>query len=306
MRPHSPPSPPEGPSRARRRASRGFVAALAAYLAWALFPAYFKMLRAVPPLEILAHRVAWSLAFLTVLVTLRRRWGEIGPSVKGLRLLPYVASTLLLSANWLVFIWAVNSGRVLQASLGYFINPLVNVLLGFAFLRERLYRAQAVAVALAAAGVLVLVLRAGEVPWVSLSLAATFGGYGLVRKKARIDALLGLLVETALLAPVALLYLHHLSTTGRSHFAMGGATAALLAASGVLTAVPLIWFAIGVRSLRLSTMGLLQYVSPSGQFLLAVALYREPFTATHALAFLFIWTSLAIYSWDALRARPSG
>jgi len=183
-------------------------------------------------------------------------------------------------------------------------TPIANQMSGTAVSTPE--AASSVAVGMAAVGVLVLVVRAGDVPWVSLSLAVIFGGYGLVRKKARIDALLGLLVETALLAPVALLYLHHLSAAGRSHFAAGGTTAALLAAAGVITAIPLIWFAMGVRSLRLSTMGLLQYISPSGQFLLAVLLYHERFTASHALAFAFIWASLAFYSWDALRARPSG
>jgi chloramphenicol-sensitive protein RarD len=290
---------------ASRLQRRGFAAALAAYVAWGLFPLYFKAIKHVPPLEILAHRVVWSMALLAVLVTWQRRWRELAATFAGGRLRVYLASTALISANWLIYIWAVNTNHVLEASVGYFVNPLVNVLLGVVFLRERLSRAQGVAVALAAAGVLVLAVRLGAFPWVSLALAATFGFYGLVRKKARIDAIVGLLVETSLLAPLALLYLVALAARAQGAFvAAGASTTALLAAAGVVTAVPLIWFAVGMRALRLSTMGLIQYITPTGQFLLAVALYREPFTTAHAIAFACIWSSLALYTYDALRAIP--
>jgi chloramphenicol-sensitive protein RarD len=290
---------------ASRLQRRGFAAALAAYVAWGLFPLYFKAIKRVPPLEILAHRVVWSMALLAVLVTWQRRWRELAATFAGGRLRVYLASTALISANWLIYIWAVNTNHVLEASVGYFVNPLVNVLLGMVFLRERLSRAQGVAVALAAAGVLVLAVRLGAFPWVSLALAATFGFYGLVRKKARIDAIVGLLVETSLLAPLALRYLVALAARAQGAFvAAGASTTALLAAAGVVTAVPLIWFAVGMRALRLSTMGLIQYITPTGQFLLAVALYREPFTPAHAIAFACIWSSLALYTYDALRAIP--
>jgi chloramphenicol-sensitive protein RarD len=290
--------PPPAPSR-----SRGLVAALAAYLSWGAFPLYFKALAAVPPVQILAHRVLWSAVFLCGLVTLRRRWGEALEVLRGGRLPIYVVTTLLISGNWLLFIWAVNTGRILEASLGYFVNPLVNVLLGALFLRERLSRRQALAIALAGAGVLALVVRLGAFPWVSLALALTFALYALLRKKAHIDAVVGLLVETLLLAPVALLYLAALARAGQGAFGAAPATTALLALAGVVTAVPLIWFAVGVRALRLSTMGLVQYVTPTCQFLLAVALYRERFTAAHAVAFGCIWASLALYTFDALRGR---
>jgi chloramphenicol-sensitive protein RarD len=298
----SPPSPRPADGK-----GRGFAAALFAYLAWGVFPIYFKALRGVSAPQILAHRIVWSLALLAVIVTAQRRWREFAAAFRGRALGAFAATTALISANWLLYIWSVNAGRVLEASLGYFVNPLVNVVLGVLFLRERLTRLQGVAVALAAAGVLALVVRLGSFPWVSLTLAASFGLYGLVRKKARIDAIVGLLVETALLAPVAGIYLLVLAGRGTGAFGTAGAsTTLLLALAGVVTAVPLIAFAVGIRTLRLSTMGLIQYVAPTGQFLLAVALYREPFTSAHALAFGLIWTSLALYTFDALRStRPA-
>lgn len=293
----------DAPQPTRDPIARGFAAALAAYLSWGALPIYYKALHWVPPFELLAHRVVWSMVFLALLVTFQRRWRELGPAVSGRRLAPYLASTIFLSANWLIFIWAVNSGRILEASLGYFINPLVNVLFGVTLLRERLTWRQGVAVVLAGLGVFALVVRAGVFPWVSIVLAFSFGSYGLVRKKAAMDAVVGLFIETALLTPLSLLYLVLLAARGQGSFGASAATTALLTAAGAFTAVPLIWFALGVRSLRLSTMGLLQYIAPTGQFLLAVGLYREPFTGAHAVAFGFIWASLALYSWDALRPR---
>ncbi len=284
------------------------AAAVAAYLAWGLFPVYFKMVAAVPPVQVLAHRVVWSMAFLAVLVTAQRRWRALASEWTARRLAVYVATTALISANWLLFIWAVAAGRVLEASLGYFVNPLVSVLLGAAFLRERLTRWQRVAVALAGAGVLALVLRLGSFPWVSLLLALTFGLYGLLRKRAHIDAVLGLLVETLLVTPLAVAYLAVITARGAPAFGPDGWTSALLLLGfGVITPVPLIWFAVAVRTLRLATMGLLQYIAPTCQFVLAVALYHEPFTRAHAAAFTCIWASLALYTWDALRVRaPAG
>jgi chloramphenicol-sensitive protein RarD len=284
--------------------SRGLVAAVAAYLSWGMFPIYFKAVSAFPALRILAHRIVWSMLFLAILATAQRRWGELVAAFRPGRRRVYAATTLLIAANWLLFIWAVNSGRVLESSLGYFVNPLVSVVLGAVFLHERLSRWQTAAVALAGAGVVALVVRLGAFPWVALALAATFGLYGLLRKTARIDPVVGLLVETTLLAPVALAYLLALPQRGGAD-AHDPGTVALLALSGVITPLPLIWFGTAVRSLRLATMGILQYLAPSGQFLLAVALYREPFTSTHAAAFGCIWASLALYTFDALRARAT-
>jgi chloramphenicol-sensitive protein RarD len=268
-----------------------------------MFPLYFKAVSAIPALRILAHRIVWSMLFLAILATIQRRWGELAAAFLPGRRRVYAATTFLIAGNWLLFIWAVNSGKVLEASLGYFVNPLVSVVLGAVFLHERLSRRQTAAVALAGVGVVALVVRLGSFPWVALALAVTFALYGLLRKVARIDAVVGLLVETTLLAPIAAAYLFFVPDPGGASGARLGTTA-LLAVSGVITPVPLIWFGIAVRSLRLATMGLLQYLAPSCQFLLAVALYREPFTSSHAAAFGCIWASLAIYTIDALRTRP--
>jgi len=281
----------------------GLAYALSAYFAWGLLPVYFRALAPVPPLEILSHRILWSVALLAALVTLLGRWGEVTrPLASGRGRLVLVATTSLISVNWLVYIWAVHAGRVLEASLGYFVNPLVNVLLGVLFLREPLSRPQKISVAIASLGVAVLVLSAGRFPWVALVLALSFGTYGLLRKKERIDAVGGLFLETGLVAPLAALWLLHLARAGTGHFGEEPRLTLLLAAAGVITAVPLIWFALGVQRLRLSTVGLLQYVAPTMQFAIAVFLFREPFSAAHGLAFACIWGSLALYTWDTLRA----
>jgi chloramphenicol-sensitive protein RarD len=209
-------------------------------------------------------------------------------------------SATLISTNWLIYIWAVNAQHVLDASLGYFVNPLVSVLLGVVFLREPLSRRQVIAIAVAAVGVLSLVVRAGRVPWVALSLAATFGLYGLIRKRVAVDAAVGLLAEVVVLAPLALAWLAWLGTSGRSHFGDGAGRTALLVASGAVTAVPLMWFAVGVRRLKLATIGILQYLNPTMQFAIAVVVFGEPLTPAHRLAFGCIWVALAIYTSEAL------
>lgn len=276
--------------------------ALAAYLAWGLFPLFFNALRSAGPMEVIAWRVAGSAVVLLAFVAVT---GGLGDTLRSLRdrrrLLTFLATTLLISSNWLLFIWSVTNGHVLETSLGYFVNPLVNVLLGVVFLKERLDGRQWGAVGLAALGVAWLVVTLGRLPWISLSLAVTFAGYGLLRKTARIDAVKGLLVETALLAPAAAAYLAWLSRTGAGHFGDSTRMTVLLLLAGPLTALPLVWFAMGVQRLRLSTMGLLQYVSPTLQFLLAVLVFREPFSRDYAVAFALIWTSLALYTVDALR-----
>lgn len=287
---------------------RGGVAyAAAAYLFWGLFPLYFRALAAVPAPEILAHRIVWSVAFLLLLVTARRRWLVVGRQLASRgTLLRLAASATLISTNWLIYIWAVNSERVLQASLGYFVNPLVSILLGVVFLHESLSRRQVIAVALAAAGVVALAVRAHEVPWVALALAVTFGLYALVRKRVPVDAEAGLLGEVGLLAPFALAYLALLSAAGGAHFA-GTGRGLLLASTGIATAVPLLWFANGVRRLRLSTIGLLQYLNPTVQLAIAVLVLGEPFGGTQAFAFGCIWASLAVYTSEAVAlARREG
>ncbi len=290
------------------RTVAGVAYAAAAYLWWGLFPLYFRALAGVPATEILAHRIIWSAIFLVTLITARRRWRDVARQIWSARTLRSLAATaVFISSNWLIYIWAVNSGRVLEASLGYFVNPLVTVLLGVLFLGDRLTPRQVLAIALAAAGVLALIVRAGRVPWVALVLAVTFGLYGLLRKQVRIDAVAGLLGEVGILAPLALLYLASLHHGGTAHFGAGARQTVLLAMSGVVTALPLIWFANGVERLRLSTVGLLQYLNPSFQFAIAVFAFGEPFTSAHAVAFGCIWISLVIYTAEALAlaARPT-
>jgi chloramphenicol-sensitive protein RarD len=290
----------------QRQQLAGVLAAATAYLIWGLFPLYFHALQGVPAAEVLAHRVAWSALFMAALVTTLRRWPSVlvqlrRPGVmRGL-----TASALFISTNWLVYIWAVQSGRVLEASLGYFITPLISVLLGVVFLREPLSRRQVVAVALAAAGVLWLVAWVGKVPVVALTLGVSFGIYGLLRKRLPVDAIAGLLAEVAVLAPLAVGWLLWLWWRGEGHLGASPGTTALLTLTGVVTAVPLLLFAVGVRRLTLATVGLLLYVNPTTQFALAVWRFGETFTAAHAVAFGCIWASLALYSSEALFRRSA-
>ena len=282
------------------------AAAASAYLIWGLFPLYFHALQGVPAGEVLAHRVAWSALFMAALVTALRRWPTVLVQLRrpgAMRTL--TASALLISTNWLVYIWAVQSGRVLEASLGYFITPLVSVLLGVVFLREPLSRRQVAAVALAAAGVLWMVLRVGKVPWVALTLAGSFGLYGLLRKQVPVDAVAGLLAEVAVLAPLAVGWLLWLTWRGAGHLGSSPGVTALLTLTGVVTAVPLLLFAMGVRRLSLATAGLLLYLNPTTQFALAVWRFGETFTVSHAIAFGCIWASLALYSSEAILRRTA-
>jgi chloramphenicol-sensitive protein RarD len=295
---------------ARSARTAGIVYALLAYASWGLLPVYWKALRSVPVAEVLAHRVLWCSLFAALLVSVAREWPAVRRALRTRRVaVALLATSALIGLNWLLFIYTVSRGDVLAASLGYFLNPLVNVALGRAVLGERLRPVQAAAVAIAAAGVLELALFAGGLPWISLALAASFGLYGLLRKVAPLSPLVSLVVETASLAPVALGYLAFL---GRTDLAAAPASAAgvkaLLALSGVVTALPLVWFVSAAVRLRLTTLGLFQYLAPSGQFLLAVAAYGEPFAPAQALAFGCIWTGLLLYSADALRmarARPA-
>jgi chloramphenicol-sensitive protein RarD len=259
-------------------------------------------------LEVVAHRIVWSMLFLALLVTVTGRWREIVAALRTPRTIGLLlVTTLLIFANWLVFIYAVERGEVLQSSLGYFITPLVNVLLGVIFLRERLRRWQVVSLVLAMAGVALLTLRFGQLPWVALVLAGTFGLYGLLRKTAAVDALIGLSLETFIAGPLALAYLVSLGASGQGAFPAASLhDNLLLPLAGVVTAVPLLLFAAAARRLKLATMGFMQYITPSIHFLLAVALFGELFTATHLLAFGAIWTGLALYTWSVLRFGGEG
>lgn len=289
----------------RDGAVSGVLYALAAFGIWGLSPIYFKSLGHVPATEVLAHRVLWATVLLVAVLLLQRRGLElIREFLSWRRVGFYLVTALLVSTNWLIFIWSIQNDRLLEASLGYYINPLVNVLLGTVFLRERLNRWQIVAVALAAASVMNLVLGYGKFPWVALTLAFSFGFYGLLRKKAGMDAILGLTVETLLLVPAALLFLGWLAFQGSAAFAHAGAkTDVLLIFAGVITAVPLVCFLQAARRLQLTTVGLMQYLAPTLNLLLAVLAYYEPFTTAHLITFVCIWIALAIYSFDAFFAR---
>jgi len=287
---------------------QGVLYGFMAYLIWGFFPIYFKALQGIPPLEVVAHRIVWSVLFLMVLAGVTGAWSEVRAAFSNrTALFTLIGSTILISANWLVFIYAVGIGQVLQSSLGYFMTPLVNVLLGMVFLRERMRPLQIFSLVLAIAGVAVLTLRVGSVPWISLILAATFGLYGLLRKTVRVDSLAGLLVETLLTGPLALAYLIWLSLKGVGAFPSAvDHGALLLPLVGILTATPLLLFASAARRLRLATIGFLQYLTPSLHFALAVLLYQEPFTRSHLLTFLLIWSGLALYTTDAVRFYRSG
>ncbi|MDB5760376.1 MAG: rarD [Burkholderia sp.] len=276
----------------------GMLYAALAFLAWGLFPLYFKALRSIPAQEILAHRMVWSLAFLAAVLLWRRQWTWLAAVARQPRVLAgFAASALLLSTNWGIYIWSVNHDRVVDASLGYFINPLVNVVLGYLLLKERMRPVQWTAVALATAGVVWLTYDAGHPPWISLALGLTFGFYGLLRKTAALGALEGLSLETILLFPFAAGYLLWLSQAGQNGFAAAAPLPqALLALSGPVTAIPLLAFAAAARRLPLSLLGLMQYVVPTMQLLLGVWLYHEPFGTGRLIGFALIWGGLALYS----------
>lgn len=280
----------------------GFAFGVGSYTLWGVLPLYIHLLKEVPALQVLAHRVLWSLGLLLLLILVLRRAPMILAAARGRTLLLLVGSALMIGINWIVYIWAVQNGHVLEASLGYFINPLVNVALGFAFLGERLRRLQAAAIAVAAAGVLVLALSGGGALWLSLLLALSFGFYGLLRKVAAIDALGGLTVETLLLAPFSIALLFHASQAGTNAFGQSTHLDLLLALAGVVTALPLLLFAAAARRLPLATLGLLQYIAPSLQFAEAVLLFGEPVRTVHIATFALIWSGCALYAFDTIRA----
>jgi len=297
--PLAPPLPAGSESRA------GVLYGVAAYAFWGLSIFYFKAISRVPPLEILAHRILWAVPLLFAWLAARGRLGELRAVLRARRTVGILlVTTFLIAANWVMFIVAVATGRVLQASLGYYITPLVNVLLGMIFLGERLRRVQWVCVFLAAAGVMYLTVSFGSLPVISLILAGSFGLYGLLRKTVPADGPVALTVETSLLLPLMIGFIAVKAARGEMAFLHVSRTIdLLLLLAGLVTTVPLLWFTNAVRRLRLATIGFLQYLSPSLQLLLAVVVFGEPFTRTHLVTFSCIWTALALYSLDALRRR---
>ena len=284
---------------------RGTLAAIGAYALWGLLPIYWKAVQSVPASEILCHRMAWSFVFVALLLTWKRRWEWIRlVREHTVTLITFLVSSLFLALNWLIYIWAVNAGHLVDTSLGYFINPLFSVLLGVLFLRERLRLWQWVSVGIAACGVAYLTLSYGTFPWVALSLATSFGLYGLLRKTAPLDSLEGLSLETAFMFLPALAYLFYLERIGTASFGHATATVnALLALSGVATALPLLLFAYAAKRVTLATVGILQYIAPTGQFLLGVLLYGETFTKTRGIGFSAIWIALFVYSLEGVIER---
>lgn len=279
----------------------GIFFALAAFASWGLLPVYWKFLAGVPSHEILMHRILWTSVFALVLVAIAGRSAEVRAILRTPRqLLALTASSLLLAGNWLVFIWAVHRGEIVATSLGYYLNPMISVGLGVFVLGETLRPLQLVAVAIAAIGVIAFSVLSGELPWISLVLATSFALYGLIRKQVPVASIAGIAVETGILAPIAAAGLAWREWHGAGAFSQPaqhlGHERALLIAAGVVTALPLIWFASAARRLRLSTIGLLQYLAPSLALVIAVLAYGEPFTQAHAISFLFIWTALALYS----------
>jgi chloramphenicol-sensitive protein RarD len=282
----------------------GFWSGVAAYSIWGLVPIYWKLLKHVPAIQVLGHRIIWSLAVLLVLIVVLRRgrspFANVSRRVVGL----YAIAAALIAVNWFTYIFAVNAGFIVETSLGYYITPLVNVLFGVVFFHERMRPAQWIAIAIATAGVIELTYAYGTLPWIAFALAASFGSYGLAKKKAPLEPLEGLTLETAILAPLAIVYLAILHQTGEGAFLRTGATSdALMIGGGLVTTVPLLLFAAAVRSVPLSVIGILQYIGPTLQFLLGVFVYDEPFSQMQLVGFSIVWVALAVYAGDSLRAR---
>ena len=286
----------------------GFWSGVAAYTIWGLVPLYWKLLKHVPAIQVLGHRIVWSLAVLIILVAAMRRGSRATLSAVSGRVLGlYAIAAALIAANWFLYIYAVNAGFIVETSLGYYITPLVNVLFGVVVFHERMRPAQWVAIAIAAVGVVQLTFAYGALPWIAFGLAGSFGSYGLAKKKAPLDPVEGLTLETAILAPVAILFLIMLYRSGEGAFLRTGATSdALMIGGGLVTTVPLLLFAAAVRTVPLSVIGILQYIGPTLQFLLGVFVYEEPFSHSQLIGFSIVWAALAIYAGDSLRARRLG
>lgn len=283
----------------------GPLYAILAYGAWGLLPIYWKFLDAVPAVEVLSHRIIWSMVFLSGILLLQRRWAELTELLRSPRRLVLLAFTaLLLSFNWGLYIYGVNSDQVVEASLGYFINPLVNVLLGFLFFRERLLRSQLLAVGLAIVAVVNFIWQLGTVPWIALGLAFSFAFYGMLRKIALVTPMIGLAVETLMVTPLAIALVSYWAVQGVGSFSGHWPITLLLVGAGITTSLPLLWFNHAAKRLRFSTLGFFQYIAPSLQLMVGVFLYREPFTATHVVTFGLIWVALLAYSIPALWRRP--
>ena len=286
----------------QQQAKTGVLLAIAAYSMWGVAPMYFKLLQHMPSLEILMHRVVWSALILVLLALGLKQWPKVKAALFDRRVMGILfIAGILLAFNWLLFIWAVNNDFILDASLGYYINPLLNVFLGRLFLGERLRSLQKFAVGLAVTGVAVLVISFGQVPWIALMMAGSFGVYGLLRKTVKVDALPGLLIETMMMLPAALIYWMWFASDASNLASNGTYENTILICAGIVTTAPLLCFTAAARRIMFSTLGFFQYIGPSIMFILAVFLYGEPFEPARMVTFGFVWTALLIFSYDSLR-----
>ena len=285
------------------RERNGVLCGLAAFFIWGVLPLYFVAVRHISQLEILAQRIVWSVILLALVLSVLGRWGAVLNCFRTPRTgLLFLISAILLSANWLIYIHGVATRQTVETSLGYFINPLLNVAFGMILFHERLRPAQILALAFGTLAVAILIVAAGQIPWIALSLAVTFATYGLLRKIAPADAIVGLSIETIVLTPAALAYLAYLASTGQMQWlTTDGTTFGLIIASGVITTAPLLCFGQAARTVPLSTLGFMQFIAPSMQFLLAITLLGEPLSTVKLVSFICIWIGLAIYCYDAWR-----
>ena len=284
---------------------KGTWYAAAAYLLWGFVPIYWKWLDTIPALQLICHRIVWSCALLLTMVTMSHDWDKLREALRSPRVVGiYTAAAVIVSINWFVYVWAVNSGFIVQTALGYFINPLVSVFLGVLVFREKLRIWQWASIGLASSGVLYLMIVYGSLPWIALALAFSFGAYGLLKKKAPLGAVHGLTLETSILVIPAALYLVYVDRAGSGGFGHAGpARTLLMAGAGPVTTVPLLFFAAAVRRIPLSAMGMLQYINPTMQFLIGVWLYHEPFTSAQAVGFGMVWAALVIFALEGYISR---
>ncbi|MGD8189623.1 EamA family transporter RarD [Brevibacillus ginsengisoli] len=284
---------------------KGVLYAVAAYLLWGLLPLYWKLFQTMPAWEILAHRILWSFVFVGALLTINKRWSQLKQAVSERKQkLAILCCSLLISSNWLIFIWAVNAGHVIETSLGYYINPLLNVLFGVFLLKEKLQIGKWISIGFAAIGVAIITFQYGQVPWIAISLALSFSLYGLAKKMIKIDSMLGLAWETILVSPLALLYLMFVQVKGEATaFTLPWYSILLLLLSGAATALPLYWFAQATKILPFTTVGFIQYLAPSTSLLLAIFIFHEKFTTPDLIAFGFIWCSLFVFTFSSMRQK---
>lgn len=281
---------------------KGMVYTVAAYALWGILPLYWSWLKEIPSGEILAHRIFWSFLFVLCVLIASKRMGQFKAVFSSPKqLFAVLLSSIIISGNWFIYIWAVNHGHVIESSLGYYINPLLSILLGMVVLREKLTIWQIVSVILAGIGVFIMTVEFGKIPWIAFSIALTFALYGLAKKLVKLDSMIALGVETLMVTPIAMIYLLFLETTGQGSIGnIPPVTLILLLCAGVLTAMPLYWFAQGAKRIPLSMIGIIAYLSPSTTLLLGIFLFKEPFTPTHAISFGLIWAALLLYSLSSL------